>query len=62
MNEEKSYNEIIIKYRVYNPKYGDSRNCKCGHIYERHFDFYEEEIHRQPVGCKYCHCHKFEEE
>jgi hypothetical protein len=47
---------------VYNPKYGDSRNCKCGHIYERHFDFYGYDPASQNVGCKYCGCHNFEEE
>jgi len=36
----------------YDPKYGDSRVCKCGHPYYRHFDSYEDNA---PVGCKYCH-------
>lgn len=43
---------------AYNPDYGDDRICKCGHIYERHFDSYDK---MAPVGCKYCACDKFEE-
>lgn len=42
----------------YNPKYGDSRVCKCGHQYHRHFDSYE---HMDAIGCKYCDCYEFEE-
>lgn len=45
--------------RKYNPKYGDSRICKCGHSYDRHFDSYDE---MSVVGCKYCDCYLFEEE
>lgn len=44
--------------RSYNPQYGDDRICKCGHRYYRHFDSYED---NEPVGCKYCECHEFEE-
>jgi len=44
---------------IYNPNYGDSRVCKCGHAYSRHFDPYEG---MDPVGCKYCGCEKFTEE
>ena len=39
---------------VYNPKYGDDRECICGHPYYRHFDSYED---NEPVGCKYCSCY-----
>jgi hypothetical protein len=56
--EEKPYlfEEIVVKKRVYNPKYGDDRLCKCGHSYYRHFDSYE---NMQPIGCKYCDCFVF---
>jgi hypothetical protein len=37
----------------YNPKYGDSRICICGHPYCRHFDTYED---MAAIGCKYCQC------
>ena len=53
LSEEKPY--LNGKY---NPNYGDDRVCKCGHVYDRHFDPYEE---MEPVGCKYCGCSKFEE-
>lgn len=48
--------EIVYKY---NPDYGDSRVCKCGHTYDRHFDSYED---MYPIGCKYCFCMEFVEE
>jgi hypothetical protein len=47
---------IILKY---NSNYGDGRVCKCGHIYYRHFDPYED---MEAVGCKYCMCNEFVEE
>lgn len=50
-----------IKVKVikkYNPDYGDDRKCKCGHLYERHFDGYED---NRACGCKYCSCYTFEE-
>ena len=61
MNNEQPYIEekekvVISKKRVYNPNYGDSRICRCGHSYYRHFDTYEE---MSPVGCKYCSCGEF---
>lgn len=46
----------IIEVIKYNPEYGDSRICECGHHYERHFDSYED---MEPVGCKYCSCDEF---
>lgn len=50
----------IIKYRRYNPNFGDGRICVCGHAYYRHFDNGEE---MDPVcGCKYCGCTEFIEE
>ena len=50
------FEEIVVKKRLYNPKYGDDRLCKCGHPYYRHFDWME---HDAPVGCKYCDCYVF---
>lgn len=44
--------------KKYNPEYGDSRECKCGHSYYRHFDSWEG---MEAVGCKYCDCRHFEE-
>lgn len=35
----------------YDPDFGDDKQCKCGHIYYRHFDTYDG---MSPVGCKYC--------
>ena len=43
----------------YNPSYGDTRKCECGHIYYRHFDSYEG---MAATGCKYCDCHEFKEQ
>lgn len=42
----------------YDLKFGDDRECECGHIYYRHFDSYED---MKPVGCKYCGCDRFKE-
>lgn len=47
----------LVEVRKYNPEYGDDRMCKCGHVYHRHFDTYEEML---PIGCKYCECYTFE--
>ncbi len=47
-----------VTLRMYNPEYGDSRICICGHTYERHFDSYED---MEPIGCKYCNCFEFVE-
>jgi len=57
--KEKPY---IIKRRTvtdkfYNPKFGDDKLCKCGHVYYRHFDSYE---NMEACGCKYCQCYTFE--
>ena len=38
---------------AYNPTYGDTKLCTCGHLYYRHFDTYDG---MRPVGCKYCEC------
>lgn len=51
----------ISKYRLektigYNPKFGDDRECECGHPYYRHFDTYED---MEACGCKYCGCYEF---
>ena len=47
-----------VSHYMYNPNYGDARVCKCGHAYERHFDFYES---HELAGCKYCMCYTFKE-
>lgn len=53
---EEVYVEVIKKY---NPQYGNSRICKCGHKYHRHFDSYD---YMEAIGCKYCDCNNFIEE
>jgi hypothetical protein len=50
--------EEVIIHRLYNPKYGDDRECECGHPYYRHFDTYDDMAN---VGCKYCGCQEFKE-
>ena len=47
-----------VERLVYNPAYGDDRECICGHPYYRHFDSYD---NNEPVGCKYCACFTFVE-
>lgn len=49
---------IVTDY-LYNPKYGDSKICDCGHTYDRHFDSYYD---MNACGCKYCSCYTFKEE
>lgn len=44
---------VIVEERLYNPKYGDDRLCRCGHTYERHFNTGED---MDACGCKYCDC------
>jgi len=57
MEEEPYIHKIITtEKKLYNPKYGDDRICKCGHSYYRHFDTYED---MGNVGCKYCDCYEF---
>lgn len=58
MADDRPYLEIKIIKKVYNPDYGDDRECQCGHKYYRHFDTYEE---MRNVGCKYCGCDDFVE-
>jgi hypothetical protein len=50
--------EEVIIHRLYNPKYGDDRECECGHPYYRHFDTYDD---MSNVGFKYCGCQEFKE-
>ena len=59
MCEQKPYieKERTVINRFYNPDYGDSKECKCGHNYDRHFDSYE---NMEDVGCKYCECWTFD--
>lgn len=42
---------------TYDKNFGDDRECECGHVYYRHFDWME---HYRP-GCKYCECILFKE-
>ena len=46
--------------KKYNPNYDrlEQKLCKCGHVYYRHFDTYEQ---MEACGCKYCQCYNFEE-
>ena len=46
------------KYLPYDPNFGDTRVCRCGHHYYRHFDGYDD---NRAVGCKYCPCDIFVE-
>lgn len=48
--------ESVNTHYGYNPKFGDDRECVCGHPYYRHFDTYE---NMYPIGCKYCGCSEF---
>jgi hypothetical protein len=48
----------IRSFYAYNPKFGDDKECECGHPYYRHFDSYEDNY---PCGCKYCGCREFKE-
>lgn len=51
--------DINLKLKLkskYNPKFGDDKECACGHAYYRHFDSYE---NMASVGCKYCSCGTF---
>ena len=56
---EKPYLKIatVEINRKYNPKYGDDKQCQCGHFYYRHFDSYDK---MEDVGCKYCGCCNFQ--
>ena len=56
----KPYLEQVKKVilRRFNPIYGDSRTCQCGHPYHRHFDPCDD---MAPIGCKYCGCSEFVE-
>lgn len=56
---EPPYLEKVIIEKVWNPDFNQSAKCKCGHLYERHFDSYED---MAAVGCKYCPCNHFEED
>ena len=49
------FGEIGVRAK-YNPKFGNDKECVCGHPYHRHFDSYEDD---EDVGCKYCRCSTF---
>ena len=48
---------VITIHSKYNSNFGDNKLCKCGHVYWRHFDSYED---WESCGCKYCGCNNFE--
>lgn len=59
--KSKDSEPYITKYSLektigYNSKFGDDKECECGHPYYRHFDTYED---MEACGCKYCGCYKF---
>jgi hypothetical protein len=58
MTKEKPFLEKVVVVEMYNPKYGDDRECVCSHSYYRHFDTYDNMAN---VGCKYCGCDRFQE-
>lgn len=60
MTNEKPYIEkkTIVTTVHFNPNFGDDRICECSHVYDRHFDSYDD---MSPVGCKYCQCWEFKE-
>ena len=41
---------------VFDPNHDRFALCRCGHMYYRHFDGYEDNA---AVGCKYCDCQVF---
>ncbi len=45
----------------YDHKFGDNRDCECGHHYDRHFDLTAPYPEAQEASCKYCSCTKFVE-
>lgn len=59
--EEPPYIEKVVSetIREYNPKFGDTRRCRCGHAYSRHFDSHD---NMDACGCKYCDCWDFVED
>lgn len=50
--------DVVITYRLWNPKFEPQALCGCGHPYERHFDGYEGNA---AIGCKYCMCELWHE-
>ena len=51
--------ETKVMVKKYNPKYGDDKECICGHSYYRHFDGYADDDIMADCGCKYCTCRTF---
>lgn len=47
----------VVTHKHYNEDYDGDKRCKCGHVYYRHFDTYED---MEAIGCKYCCCDHFE--
>ena len=53
----KIYDVVIRKKMMtHNADYPSDNVCLCGHLYNRHFDSYED---WEAVGCKYCGCNHF---
>lgn len=55
--ENSPYIEEVTIIKRYNPKFGDTKKCKCGHLYYRHFNLYD--CDDEFYGCKYCACDDF---
>ncbi len=45
--------------RLWDENHDQNAWCTCGHIYNRHFDGYDD---MASVGCKYCECYAFKSE
>ena len=54
------YDKLAKAIKVYNPKFGDKRMCKCGHFYAHHFN----PKTNKTWGCFFsynCDCEEFRE-
>lgn len=58
-NQPYFFIETVNIEKQFNPEYDKEHKkiCKCGHVYYRHFDTYEQ---MEACGCKYCECYNFE--
>jgi hypothetical protein len=43
--------------RLWDPNHDQNAECECNHVYNRHFDGYDD---MRAIGCKYCECDTFE--
>lgn len=53
---QKNIDALTDSIPKYNESFGDNIVCKCGHVYHRHFDTYDD---MNFVSCKYCNCDCF---